>query len=192
MSIFSLFITGIGLSMDAFAISLAKGFCIKDQASKKALKVSLFFGIAQGVMPLIGWFLGSYFENYIKSIDHWVAFILLCFIGGKMLYESFCGKEEEPLDCDIHGDDFKNKDLFVLAIATSIDALAVGVSFALLSVDIFQASSIIAILTGIICFIGVYLGKVFGNLFNKYAEILGGSLLIVMGIKILFEHIFLS
>ena len=189
MSIFSLFITGIGLSMDAFAISLAKGFCVKEHPRDKALKVGLFFGIAQGVMPLIGWFLGSYFENYITSFDHWVAFILLCFIGGKMLYESFCGKEDEPIDCDRDGNDFNKKELFLLAIATSIDALAVGVSFALLDVNIAQASSIIAILTAIICFVGVYLGKIFGNLLNKYAEIFGGSLLVIMGIKILVEHI---
>lgn len=189
MNIFSLFITGIGLSMDAFAISLAKGFCVKDKMVNKAIKVAIFFGLAQGIMPLIGWFLGTYFESYIKSVDHWVAFVLLGFIGGKMIYDSYCGKDEE-VECSIDGNDFKNKDLFILSIATSIDALAVGISLAVLNVNIVQASLIIAILTAIICFIGVYIGKLFGNFLNKYAEILGGSLLIIMGIKILVEHIY--
>ena len=189
MSILSLFITGVGLSMDAFAISLAKGFCVKDNVSKKAFKVALFFGLAQGIMPLIGWFLGSYFGSYITSIDHWIAFVLLSFIGGKMIYESLCGKDE-GIECSLDGNDFKNKDLFILAIATSIDALAVGISLAILNVSIIQASFIIAIITLIICFIGVHIGMIFGNLFNKYAELLGGSLLVIMGFKILIENIF--
>ena len=189
MSILSLFITGVGLSMDAFAISLSKGFCVKDNINKRALKVAIFFGLAQGIMPLIGWFLGSYLGSYIVSVDHWIAFILLSFIGGKMIYESLCGKDE-GIECSLDGNDFENKELFILAIATSIDALAVGVSLAILNVSIIQASSIIAILTLIICFIGVHIGKMFGNLFNKYSELLGGSLLVIMGIKILIEHIF--
>lgn len=190
MSIFSLFITGIGLSMDAFAIALAKGFCIKDKLANKAFKVALFFGVAQGIMPLIGWFLGNYFESYIKAVDHWVAFVLLGFIGIKMIYESFCGKDDE-LECVLDGSEFNSKELFILAIATSIDALAVGISLAVLNVSILNASIIIGVLTTIICFGGVYIGKFFGNFLNKYAEILGGSLLIIMGIKILCEHLYL-
>lgn len=189
MSIFSLFITGIGLSMDAFAVSLAKGFCVKDKIANKALKVAIFFGLAQGIMPLIGWFLGRYFEDSIKSIDHWVAFVLLVFIGVKMLYESYCGKDEE-IECSLDDNDFKSKDLFILAIATSIDALAVGISLALLNVNIVQASLIIGALTTVICFGGVYIGKLCGNFLNKYAEILGGLLLIIMGFKILVEHLY--
>jgi len=192
MSIFSLFITGIGLSMDAFAISLAKGLCVKDKLANKAFKVALFFGVAQGVMPLIGWFLGNYFEDYIKAVDHWIAFALLGFIGAKMIYESFCGKDDE-LECALNGSEFNSKELFILAIATSIDALAVGISLGVLTVNvsILNASIIIGILTTIICFGGVYIGKLFGNFLNKYAEILGGSLLILMGIKILCEHLYL-
>jgi manganese efflux pump family protein len=192
MSILSIFLTGVGLSMDAFAISLAKGFCIRKNILKKSLMISILFGVAQGVMPVIGWLLSIYFESYIKSIDHWVAFILLGFIGGKMLYESFKKNDDEKLECAIDEDDLKLKEIVILAIATSIDALAVGISFAFLNVNIINAAIIIALTTFIICFFGVFFGKLLGGYLQKYSEILGGIILIGIGVKILIEHLFFS
>lgn len=192
MSILTFFLTGIGLSMDAFAISLTKGFCIRKDIIKKSLIISLFFGLFQGIMPLLGWLSGIYFESYIKSIDHWIAFLLLGYLGVKMIYESVKNKDEEDLECSLEDDSLKLKELFILAIATSIDALAVGISFAFLNVNIIQASIIISITTFIICFCGVSFGKVIGKYIQKYSEILGGIILIGIGIKILIEHLFIS
>ena len=191
MSTLTIILTGIGLSMDAFAVSLCKGFCLRKNVFRKALKISLFFGVSQAVMPLIGWLCGIYFESYIKFIDHWIAFILLSILGGKMIYESL--KEENPetaVECSLDEEDLKNKDLLILAIATSIDALAVGISFAFLSVNIVSSITIIGIVTFILCFIGVYLGKALGNVLKKYSEIIGGVILIFIGFKILIEHLF--
>lgn len=191
MSILTIILTGIGLSMDAFAVSLSKGFCLRKNILKNALKIALFFGISQAVMPLLGWLGGIYFESSIKFIDHWIAFILLSFLGGKMIYESLKEDDSEiAIECVLEDEEIKNKDLFILAIATSIDALAVGISFAFLSVNIISAISIIGIITFLICFVGVYVGKALGNVLKKYSEILGGVILISIGLKILIEHLF--
>lgn len=175
--------------MDAFAISLTKGFCIRKDALKKSLIIAILFGLFQGIMPLLGWLSGIYFESYIKSIDHWIAFILLGFLGIKMIRDSIKSKDEEELECAIDDDNLNIKELIILAIATSIDALAVGISFAFLSVNIVKASLVISITTFIICFFGVYFGKLIGKYIQKYSEILGGLILIGIGIKILIEHL---
>ncbi|GAA0069020.1 manganese efflux pump MntP family protein [Clostridium sardiniense] len=202
MSFLSIFMTAIGLSMDAFAVALAKGMSLKKNLLKNALKIAVFFGGFQAIMPFIGWFAGRYFRDYIESFDHWIAFILLGAIGGKMIYESFKGEKE---NCSLDEDDIanevsveeelieekglSNKNLTLLAIATSIDALAVGVSFAFLNVSILPAISIIGITTFVLCMIAVLIGRKLGCILQKYAEVAGGIILILMGLKILIEHI---
>ncbi|ACK66463.1 protein of unknown function DUF204 [Rippkaea orientalis PCC 8801] len=172
----------IGLAIDAFAVSLSSGFIIKHIKFNKALKIALFFGIFQGVMPLIGWLTGLTFRDALANFDHWIAFILLAAIGGKMIYEA-CQDEEEnkkfnPLD---------NYTLFALAIATSIDALAAGLGLSVLRVSILLACTLIASITFSLSFIGVFIGHKFGSIFNQKLEILGGITLIGIGTKILVE-----
>lgn len=185
MDLLSLIFLAIGLAMDAFAVSIAMGLkvSVKDKW-KTALKAGLFFGIAQGIMPLIGWILGNGFSKYIESIDHWIAFILLSIIGGKMIHEAIKHDEDEEEVVDTG-----MKRMFILAIATSIDALAVGVSFAFLNVNIVSAVLIIGLITLVTSAIGVIIGKIFGDLFSGKAEILGGIILILIGLKILVEHL---
>lgn len=186
MSLISIFCIGIGLAMDAFAVSLTVGMNTKkEDRIKMAVKAGLFFGGFQALMPFIGWALGISFTDYIQSIDHWVAFVLLAFIGGKMFLESF-KKDEEDEDIK----EYSNKKFIILAIATSIDALAVGVSFAFLSVNIISSIVIIGLTTLVLCIIAVYIGEVLGKLFKSKAEMLGGLILIIIGVKILIEHIF--
>ncbi|CBK89104.1 Predicted membrane protein [Faecalitalea cylindroides T2-87] len=186
MDLLSLIFTGIGLAMDASAVSIAKGMSLPNEKNKNyALKLGLAFGIFQGLMPLIGYLAGSTFSGYIQSVDHWVAFILLALIGLNMIKESREEKENEEVS------DLSLKVILLLAIATSIDALAVGVSFAFLKVNIMLACSIIAIVTFILSFICVMVGKRLGSLFQKYAEIFGGIILMMIGAKILIEHLFL-
>lgn len=186
MDLLSLIFTGIGLAMDASAVSIAKGMFLPNEKNKNyALKLGLAFGIFQGLMPLIGYLAGSTFSGYIQSVDHWVAFILLALIGLNMIKESREEKENEEVS------DLSLKVILLLAIATSIDALAVGVSFAFLKVNIVLACSIIAIVTFILSFICVMVGKRLGSLFQKYAEIFGGIILMMIGAKILIEHLFL-
>lgn len=185
---FTLLLMGVGLSMDAFAVSICKGLSMRKVNKKQCLVIGLFFGGFQALMPFIGWVLGSQFEQYITSIDHWIAFILLGFIGGKMVVEAIREKDEAvevrkmdpPLDL---------KEMFILAIATSIDALAVGITFAFLQVPIVEAVSIIGITTFVISVIGVYVGNFFGNRYKKKAELAGGIILILIGLKILLEHL---
>ncbi len=185
---FTLLLMGAGLSMDAFAVSICKGLSMRKVNKKQCLVIGLFFGGFQALMPFIGWVLGSQFEQYITSIDHWIAFILLGFIGGKMVVEAIrekdeaveVGKMDPPLDL---------KEMFILAIATSIDALAVGITFAFLQVPIVEAISIIGITTFVISVIGVYVGNFFGNRYKKKAELAGGMILILIGLKILLEHL---
>lgn len=185
---FTLLLMGAGLSMDAFAVSICKGLSMRKVNKKQCLVIGLFFGGFQALMPFIGWILGSQFEQYITSIDHWIAFILLGFIGGKMVVEAIrekdeaveVGKMDPPLDL---------KEMFILAIATSIDALAVGITFAFLQVPIVEAISIIGITTFVISVIGVYVGNFFGNRYKKKAELAGGMILILIGVKILLEHL---
>lgn len=186
MDFITILFIGIGLAMDASAVSLAKGMSLdEDQVKKYAFILALTFGFFQALMPAIGYFTGSHFAEYIQSIDHWIAFILLSLIGINMIHE---GKEEKEDEAKIHSIPFKN--ILLLAIATSIDALAVGVSFAFLKVNLFLAITTIGITTFILSFVCVLFGKKLGSLFEKYAEYLGGIILILLGIKILIEHLF--
>lgn len=186
MNIISIFFIAIGLAMDAFVVSLTIGMnSNKKDKLKFALKAGLYFGGFQALMPLAGWIAGIGFKEYIEKFDHWVAFILLAAIGGKMLIEAFKSDDEGEEEIK----EYSNKRFVILAIATSIDALAVGVSFAFLSVYIPTAIAIIGIVTLIICIIGVFIGDILGKVFQSKAEIIGGFILIVIGIKILIEHI---
>lgn len=207
MGLLSIIMTAIGLAMDAVAVSIAKGMTLKKDVLKNAIRIGLFFGVFQGGMPLIGWFAGRYFESYIKSFDHWIAFILLGAIGGKMIYESIKGDKEEEstkvenlnivekeVGVDIaisENEELSNKSLIILAIATSIDALAVGVSFAFLNVSIIPAVLIIGLTTFVLCIGAVMIGKKLGSVLQKYAEMVGGIILILIGLNILIQHLFI-
>lgn len=179
-----IFFIAVGLAMDAFAVSVCKGLSMKKINFKKLLVIALYFGIFQAVMPIIGYFLGESFENLVTSIDHWIALILLSFIGINMIREAL-GKSEE----DNKNDDTSFKTMVMLGIATSIDALAVGITFAFLETNIFIIALIIGVVTFIISSIGVVIGNKFGDKYEKRAEIFGGVILILMGIKILLEHL---
>lgn len=184
MSLFELFLIAVGLSMDAFAVAVCKGLAMKKCTFPKAVTVGLWFGVFQGGMPLLGYILGVQFKTLITSIDHWIAFILLGLIGGNMVREALKGDDdEEENEClDI-------KTMFALAVATSIDALAVGVTFAFLQVDIVPAVSFIGVITFAISILGVKIGNVFGSKYKSKAEFAGGVILILMGAKILLEHL---
>lgn len=186
MDFLSLFFIAVGLAMDAFSVAITDGIVLKKVRWTNAAKVGLFFGGFQFLMPCIGWALGSTFARYMEAFDHWIAFILLGIIGGKMLVEALGKKEEEV---EVHNP-LGNKVLTVLAIATSIDALAVGVTFATMNVAILYAACIIGIVAFIFSFAGLYIGNRFGNLFGNKAEIIGGLVLIFIGVKILVEHLF--
>ena len=182
MSFIELFLIAVGLSMDAFAVSVCKGLSVKRLSPKHALLVGIYFGGFQFLMPVIGYLLGFRFEHIITNIDHWIAFVLLAFIGGSMIKESF-GKSEEL------NDDFSFKTMLMMAVATSIDALAVGITFAFLSVRILPAAGLIGITTFIISGSGIYIGNVFGAKYKSKAELAGGVILILIGVKILLEHL---
>ncbi len=188
MGIVELLLIAVGLSMDAFAVSVCKGLGMKTGINlKQTFLIALFFGGFQALMPFIGWLVGSQFEKYITAYDHWIAFVLLCFIGGKMLYECIFKKGEDAAESESALD---IKELFVLAIATSIDALAVGVTFALLpDVNIGTSVLFIGLTTFLLSGIGVFIGNRFGSRFEKKAEIAGGVILILIGLKILLEHL---
>lgn len=191
MGLAELVLLAVGLSMDAFAVSICKGLGMKKINLKVAVVLGLFFGGFQAGMPVIGWALGSQFMGIIGPIDHWIAFILLAFIGGKMLWEAFTEDEDEDED-EGDGEDAEKIDLgeyLILAIATSIDALAVGISFAALSVDIMPAVSLIGITTFIFSVAGVAIGHTFGARYEKPATIVGGVVLVFIGLKILLEHL---
>ena len=183
MGFIELFILAVGLSMDAFAVSICKGLSVQRLRPRHALICGAYFGGFQALMPLIGWLLGRQFEELIKSIDHWIAFGLLVLIGANMIRESF-GKDEEV------NDSFSFKTMLPLAIATSIDALAVGVTFAFLEVQIVPAILLIGVTTFAISAAGVKIGNVFGAKYKSKAELVGGIVLIAMGVKILIEHLF--
>ena len=185
MGIIELFLTGVGLSMDAFAVSICKGLCMRKINWMQALIVALFFGGFQALMPLIGWLLGMQFESYIVSFDHWVAFLLLGYIGGKMIWDAF-HPEEETCDCN---QKFDLKELTVMAIATSIDALAVGITFAFLKVKILPAITLIGVTTFVICLGGVWIGFRFGSRYKSKATLAGSVILCALGLKILAEHL---
>lgn len=188
MGIVELALIAVGLSMDAFAVSVCKGLGMKRLDMGQALVIALFFGGFQALMPLAGWALGSGFQSYIEPVDHWIAFALLAFIGGKMLYDAF---HEEDGDEPVAGEAARLdlKEILMLAIATSIDALAVGVSFAFLQVDIVPAISLIGVITLALSLVGVAVGHQFGARFEKPATIVGGVVLILIGLKILLEHL---
>ena len=185
MSLFELFLIAVGLSMDAFAVSICKGLAMKKCTVKKSVIVGLWFGIFQAGMPLIGYILGVQFQELITSIDHWIAFVLLGIIGGNMIKEAL-GKDEDDDEAD---ESLDMKTMFGLAVATSIDALAVGVTFAFLRVNIVPAVSFIGICTFTISAIGVKIGNIFGTKYKSKAELAGGIILILMGTKILLEHL---
>lgn len=178
---------GVGLAMDAFAVAVCKGLSMKKVNKKHAAVIALFFGGFQGLMPFIGWALGKGFEQYIKSVDHWIAFVLLGIIGGKMVYEAIKGGDETIAAED--EEKLNLKELLVLAIATSIDALAVGITFAFLEYPIAESVAVIGIATFIISLAGVYIGNIFGSKYEKKAELAGGAVLIIIGLKILLEHL---
>ncbi|MEA4901408.1 manganese efflux pump MntP family protein [Desulfitobacterium sp.] len=182
MGFFELLTIAIGLSMDAFAVSISKGLSLKRMSYKHAVIVGLYFGIFQALMPVIGYFLGTQFKESITTLDHWIAFFLLSVIGLNMIRES--RDESEEVD-----DSFNLKSMVILSVATSIDALAVGVTFAFLQVHIFSAVTIIGITTFLFSFVGVKIGNGFGTKFKSKAELAGGIILIGMGIKILLEHL---
>lgn len=184
----TLFLMGIGLSMDAFAVAICKGLSMRKVNKKQCFIIALFFGGFQALMPLIGWLLGSRFEQYITGVDHWIAFVLLGLIGGKMVYEAL-KKEDEAVEVKQMDPPLDLKELFVLAVATSIDALAVGVTFAFLDTPIVEAITIIGVTTFIISAVGVYVGNFAGNRYQKKAELAGGIILILIGLKILLEHL---
>ena len=184
MSYLELFAIAVGLSMDAFAVSICKGLSVRRLRPRHNLICGLYFGGFQALMPVIGWLLGRQFESLIKSVDHWIAFALLVLIGANMIREAV-KSEEENLN-----DSFSPKTMLPLAVATSIDALAVGVTFAFLDVEIVPAVSMIGATTFILSAIGVKIGNVFGTKYKSKAELVGGIVLIAMGIKILIEHLF--
>ena len=180
MSLFEIFLIGIGLSMDAFAVAICKGLSFDKMSWKKALIPGIYFGLFQGLMPVIGYFLGSGFKNAIEKYDHWIAFALLVIIGVNMIRES---REEAEGDSNM-----SFTAMIPLAIATSIDALAVGVSFAMVGVNIWLAAIMIACTTLIIATLGFKVGNMFGAKYKSKAEVFGGVILILIGIKILIEH----
>lgn len=182
MGFFSILLTGFALSMDAFAVSVTKGMTLKKINLSLATKIAFSFGLFQGVMPLIGWLFGMNFELYIRSIDHWIAVFLLSFLGIKMIIEAIKNDDNDNTTY------LDNKELIILSIATSIDALAVGVSFAFLNVHIIPLCLSIGIITFVLCFLGVMIGKILGPIFKNYSQIIGGIILILIGINILNEH----
>lgn len=183
MTIWELLITAAALSMDALAVAICKGLSVQKVQPRHALITGAYFGGFQALMPLIGFLLGTGFSDLITSVDHWIAFVLLGLIGGNMIKESF-SKEEECLDCS-----FSFKAMLPLAVATSIDALAVGVTFAFLKVNIVPAVIFIGVITFTLSAAGVYLGNVFGAKYKSKAELAGGIVLVLMGLKILLEHL---
>ncbi len=181
MSLLELLLIAVGLSMDAFAVSVCKGLSLQRLKPRHAALVGLYFGGFQALMPMLGWVLGARFEHVIQSVDHWIAFFLLAVIGAGMIREA---RQQEELN-----DDLGFKTMLLLAVATSIDALAVGVTFAFLQVRILPAASLIGVTTFALSALGVYIGHVFGLKYKAKAEIAGGVILIGIGLKILLEHL---
>ena len=187
MTLLEIFLVGIGLSMDAFAVSICKGLAMPAVNKKQALLIGAYFGVFQALMPLAGWLLGSQFARHVTKLAPWVAFVLLAWIGGSMLRESLSKKEEDE---EVEPVELRHKELFLLAVATSIDALAVGVSFSMveLSVSIGAAAALIGCTTFAISVGGVFVGHIFGARYKNRAEFVGGAILLLIGVKILLEH----
>ena len=186
MGLVELFLIAVGLSLDAFAVAIGKGLSMRRLNMKQAAVIALFFGGFQALMPLIGWALGAQFSRLVASIDHWIAFALLAFIGGKMIVDAIRGGEENVEETDAPLD---VRELLLLAIATSIDALAMGVTFAFLQVDIVFSATLIGITTFALSFGGVAIGHVFGARWKKPSTLAGGIILVCIGMKILLEHL---
>lgn len=183
MDLLTLLTLAVGLAMDAFAVSICKGLAMREKVLKKGIIVGLWFGGFQALMPTIGFFLGTQFKDQITAIDHWIAFVLLGLIGINMVKEALSNDEEQA------DDSIAVKEMFMLAVATSIDALAVGITFAFLNVHIVSAASMIGVCTFLISFAGVKIGNIFGTKYKSKAELAGGIILILLGFKILFEHL---
>lgn len=183
MGTVEILLISIGLAMDAFAVSICKGLSMKKMNWKKAIIIGIYFGAFQGLMPVLGYLLGTNFEALVTSVDHWIAFVLLLIIGGDMIKEAF-SKEIKT-----YNDNIDVKEMIILAIATSIDALAVGITFAFLKANILVAFSSIGIITFILSIIGVKIGNVFGDKYEAKAKTFGGCILILLGTKILLEHL---
>ena len=187
MTFIEILLIGIGLSMDAFAVALSKGLSMRKLNMKAGILIAVFFGFFQAFMPFIGWLVCRNFEKYITRVDHWIVFVLLGFIGIKMIVDAV--KEARKEEKEEKDDRIRIGELFLLAIATSIDALAVGISYAFLSINIWSSITIIGITTLILSFIGVLIGCKFGARFQTKAQIAGGIILILVGVKILLEHL---
>ena len=183
MDLLTLLTLAVGLAMDAFAVSICKGLAMREKVLKKGIIVGLWFGGFQALMPTIGFFLGTQFKDQITSIDHWIAFVLLGLIGINMVKEALSNDEEQA------DDSIAVKEMFMFAVATSIDALAVGITFAFLNVHIVSAASMIGVCTFLISFAGVKIGNIFGTKYKSKAELAGGIILILLEFKILFEHL---
>ena len=194
MSIVEIFLTGVGLSMDAFAVSICRGLQMRRGVNwKHLLIIAAFFGGFQALMPAIGYLLGSQFKDYIVAIDHWIAFVLLAFIGGKMIYDVICDIRDQKDGCECCGEQAEERlnirQIALMAVATSIDALAVGITFAFLEVNLLLAIAMIGITTFALCALGVLVGHKFGTRFKNKASVAGGAVLILIGAKILLEHL---
>ena len=183
MQLLTISLMGVGLAADALAVSLTSGLLIKRIKLNKALKIALFFGIFQTLMPILGWMMGLGFREFVSAIAHWIAFVLLAWLGGNMIYEALKDEEKEPFN------PLDNSTLFGLAIATSIDALAAGVSLSVIKMPLLLTASLIGLITFLICFLGVFAGHHFGEIFQEKVEILGGLILIGIGTKILIENV---
>ncbi len=183
----TVFLTGAALSMDAFAVAICKGLKMQKLNFKQMALISLFFGGFQALMPFIGWLLGYNFKNYIESFDHWLAFALLAFIGGKMIFEAFKSEQQDD------NDNFDLKELFIMAVATSIDAMAAGIAFAFDGITTLAQISVSILIIGVTTFVlsgvGVVIGHKFGAVYKSKAELAGGIVLILIGLKILLEHL---
>ena len=187
MTLLEIFLVGIGLSMDAFAVAICKGLAMPTINKKQTLLIAAYFGVFQALMPLTGWLLGSQFARHVTKMAPWIAFVLLAWIGGNMIRESLSKKEEDE---EVEPAELRHKELFMLAIATSIDALAVGVSFSMveLAIPIGAAAALIGCTTFAISVGGVFVGHIFGAKYKNRAEFVGGAILILIGVKILLEH----
>ena len=190
MSLYVLFLTAVGLAMDAFAVAICKGLSVQKAKISHMTITGLYFGIFQAAMPLIGYLVGKQFKQYVEAFDHWIAFVLLGLIGANMIREALSKDDEDECGCENKDLSFGFKAMFPMAIATSIDALAVGVTYAFLpDVKIVPAVAFIGIITFALSFAGVKIGNIFGTRFKSKAELAGGIILILIGVKILLEHL---
>lgn len=189
MDLITLLLIAVGVSMDAFSVAICKGLSMKSSRAGSCAIVGLWFGGFQALMPIVGYFAGIHFREAIESFDHWVVFALLGLIGVNMIREALEDQKEEPRELSCDREELSAKRMFPLAVATSIDALAVGVSFAVLSVDIWSSALCIGLTTFVFSFVGVRVGAIFGTRYKSKAEIVGGSILIIIGLKMLLEHL---